>query len=312
MPILKVNVANIFRYDEYFFEITNIFRRNKRVPGQPFTNRVQESPDDQPRMSTSPLFVFLVSGHLNCTDHLTPLSHRQDPSLLPPAWNWDKFAVQNERAKGFVGDYGALYMDVDTMTALRADGHLGTNLAGITDCLHYCNPGPMDTWVRMLHNILRQALPPHPDLPPRKKRRREGRRGAKEVGVEGIRGSKIGSAEGARRVREEMQRISSEGKWRMTQPRVLPWPKAPVGAIEGCDKEHGKKGGAGAVFGADADAIARKTKRGPEEWNVRRAAKYEWGIKKGGEGRLELFNSTKMCRWGLGRLGGWGVGGWGV
>ena len=125
----------------------------------------------------------------------------------------------------------------------------------------------------------------------------------------GIRGSKIRTAEGARRVREEMQRISSEGKWRMTQPRVLPWPKAPVGAIEGCDKVHGKKGGAGAVFGADADAIARKKKRGAGEWNVRRAAKYEWGIKKGGESRLEQFNSTKMCRWGLGGLGGWGVGG---
>jgi hypothetical protein len=39
-----------------------------------------------------------------------------------------------------------LYLDVFTPTVLRADSHL--------DMLHYCVPGPLDTWVELLSNVL--------------------------------------------------------------------------------------------------------------------------------------------------------------
>ncbi len=39
-----------------------------------------------------------------------------------------------------------LYLDVVTATARRADSH--------ADGLHYCLPGPPDTWVTLLFNAL--------------------------------------------------------------------------------------------------------------------------------------------------------------
>ena len=46
-----------------------------------------------------------------------------------------------------------VYMDVETPTSFRADGH---HLLpdGTYDCHHYCAPGPIDHWVSLLHNVL--------------------------------------------------------------------------------------------------------------------------------------------------------------
>lgn len=94
-------------------------------------------------------------GHNNCTIYKAPLKGRQDPANLP--YNWGKFREQNERARGIVEALGIVYMDVDTMTALRADGHKGFwPELNLMDCLHYCHPGPIDSWVELLYNILKK------------------------------------------------------------------------------------------------------------------------------------------------------------
>ncbi|CAN0436265.1 unnamed protein product, partial [Ectocarpus fasciculatus] len=43
-------------------------------------------------------------------------------------------------------------MDAYTPTLLRPDFHLGGD--EIPDCLHYCIPGPVDHWVRLLYNMV--------------------------------------------------------------------------------------------------------------------------------------------------------------
>jgi len=50
-----------------------------------------------------------------------------------------------------------VFMDVEYQTSLRPDGHFGW-MEGKYDCLHYCAPGPMDTWVQMLFNAPRSRV----------------------------------------------------------------------------------------------------------------------------------------------------------
>jgi len=55
-----------------------------------------------------------------------------------------------------------VFLDVDNATALRADSHPFrvnpfTGTPGVSDCLHYCIPGPIDQWVHLWGSVLRFA-----------------------------------------------------------------------------------------------------------------------------------------------------------
>ena len=92
-------------------------------------------------------------GHAGCANVSEPLKERQPLDIQP--YNWDKFPRQNEIARAEVEAVGGIYMDVETLSRLRADGHQGLiRETGSTDCLHYCLPGPLDSWVQLLYNIL--------------------------------------------------------------------------------------------------------------------------------------------------------------
>lgn len=56
--------------------------------------------------------------------------------------------------EAFSGDDGWKLLDAYTPTVLRADSHRGATSKRWQDCLHYCNPGPVDHWVTLLYNIL--------------------------------------------------------------------------------------------------------------------------------------------------------------
>ncbi|CAI5976312.1 unnamed protein product [Closterium sp. NIES-64] len=78
-------------------------------------------------------------GHANCTTYIGPIKKRQNPEILP--FHWDMFTRQNKLVRGMMHEMGAVYMDVDTATALRPDSHKGfVEERGILDCLHYCTP----------------------------------------------------------------------------------------------------------------------------------------------------------------------------
>ena len=92
-------------------------------------------------------------GHVGCANVSEPLKERQPLDIQP--YNWDKFPAQNEIARAEVEAVGGIYMDVEALSRLRADGHQGLiKEMGFTDCLHYCLPGPLDGWVQLLYNIL--------------------------------------------------------------------------------------------------------------------------------------------------------------
>lgn len=101
------------------------------------------------------IFRSTVPGHPNCHRYKEPLAERQD--LSKESWYaWAYFREENERAKSIVESFGIVYLDVDAPTQFRADGHRGHNKNGATDCLHYCLPSAIDTWVQLLYNTLLQ------------------------------------------------------------------------------------------------------------------------------------------------------------
>lgn len=115
--------------------------------------------------SLSIIYRNTPHGHLNDTID----AFFSPPLLNPPkiaeeirlnyetygSWNYDKFHQQNVAVHAFLyANYPQiLNLDFFTSTILRQDSHY--------DNLHYCMPGPIDTWVRtFLYNALRIMSPP--------------------------------------------------------------------------------------------------------------------------------------------------------
>lgn len=103
------------------------------------------------------IFRNTVPGHQNCSAYSEPLTKQQE-LRDGTMYSWSKFREQNQLAKNLAELFGIVYMDVDAQTQFRADGHFGRNKKGTEDCLHYCMPGPIDTWVQLLYNMLRMLV----------------------------------------------------------------------------------------------------------------------------------------------------------
>ena len=123
------------------------------------------------------LWRSTVPGHWNCSNITSdgastlsspwtqPLLARYastNGSLVYPerrwssAYGWDKIAPQNLIARRLVEDPAVrgIFLDVLGPTELRHDAHM----TPMRDCLHYCQPGPLDTWVVLFYNVLRVVL----------------------------------------------------------------------------------------------------------------------------------------------------------
>ena len=96
-------------------------------------------------------------GHRDCHNYenAPPLNdyYLDDPNFRT-IYNYDKFEAQNTVVRSFLQSRypSVLYLDVFRPTSLRADAHMGGG-----DCLHYCAPGPVDTWTVLLYNALSLA-----------------------------------------------------------------------------------------------------------------------------------------------------------
>ncbi len=62
--------------------------------------------------------------------------------------NWHKFHAQNQVIREFLLTHYPMVVQIDikTPTVLRVDSHM--------DGMHYCIPGPIDTWVKLMYNAL--------------------------------------------------------------------------------------------------------------------------------------------------------------
>lgn len=98
-------------------------------------------------------------GHPDCHSSIEPLKSSSSDILHPPNWyNWGDFEAHNKLWKASLkelDDDRFLYLDVESMTSLRADGHLKP-FGG--DCLHYCQPSIPDYWNFLLSSLLMSGL----------------------------------------------------------------------------------------------------------------------------------------------------------
>lgn len=90
-------------------------------------------------------------GHLDWKSHVGLHEKVLDkpPELAPThAFHYALFRRQNEAVRAFLAARfpHVLYLDVFTMTVLRADNHF--------DALHICAPGVADVWLEMIYNVL--------------------------------------------------------------------------------------------------------------------------------------------------------------
>lgn len=113
------------------------------------------------------LYRATAPGHKDCENIDQPLDAAYNTSELPE--HWGDLYEQNAIAWGLVEKHGGVFLDAETMTALRGDGHKGRVSGegeGEPDCLHYCTPGPVDGWTRLLYNALTRLLPATAPGPP--------------------------------------------------------------------------------------------------------------------------------------------------
>lgn len=66
------------------------------------------------------------------------------------AFHWGEFGTQNAKVALLARERNITFMDVHTQTAQRPGGHMPSRKGTTGDCAHYCIPGPLDEWVRLL------------------------------------------------------------------------------------------------------------------------------------------------------------------
>jgi hypothetical protein len=86
-------------------------------------------------------------GHINCDYYkgMGPGSWHTAGHNIP--YHWGEFSRQNEKVFNLIKAKHPQvgYLDFANSTSIRSDSHIGNG-----DCLHYCLPGPIDNWTKML------------------------------------------------------------------------------------------------------------------------------------------------------------------
>ncbi|ORZ11915.1 hypothetical protein BCR42DRAFT_440339 [Absidia repens] len=105
------------------------------------------------RTAPNMLIVYRSSGigHPYCDDAANhgplkkPLSDEERKHL---PFGWAELERRNAMARAIVEEAGGVFVDLAALTDTRPDGHVGGH-----DCLRYCIPGPLDTWLDILYQI---------------------------------------------------------------------------------------------------------------------------------------------------------------
>lgn len=94
-------------------------------------------------------------SHHHCLDSIATSS----PQFYEPAphqedqYHWNMFPVYDRMARAFSRENNLFYLDMSPLY-WRSDGHVGVDDVGSLDCLHYCLPGPLNLFPRLLLQML--------------------------------------------------------------------------------------------------------------------------------------------------------------
>lgn len=93
-------------------------------------------------------------GHASCHTHWARpqkvLYDIRDTTGGSARFRWEEADERNRIAREFFPDQ---FLDVNALTRLRPDGHMPG------ECLHYCQPGPIDEWQKILFHRLALQTP---------------------------------------------------------------------------------------------------------------------------------------------------------
>lgn len=105
------------------------------------------------------IFRTTVMGHDGCENFRGPLDHLKADQRegFANKYNWMTFDETNQAViTAFSESMGDRFHVLDvSMFEMRPDGHVqGKEGKTGNDCLHYCVPGPIDTWNHLLYHQL--------------------------------------------------------------------------------------------------------------------------------------------------------------
>lgn len=101
-------------------------------------------------------FIFRSSNmaHKDCHEHSIPdnILHEPAPHPVHRRFHWDVFPRQGVIWKEYLDTHemGKIFLDILPLSSKRPDQHPSQH----GDCLHYCIPGPIDTWVKLTYSVL--------------------------------------------------------------------------------------------------------------------------------------------------------------
>ncbi|CAN0009966.1 unnamed protein product [Phaeothamnion confervicola] len=111
-----------------------------------FRNTVPGSPDCDNFEGSPPLELGEAESIVASASNKEP-EEEYKPGVFK--YNWADLKRHNALAEPIFAARGFVLLDVYTPTVRRFDSHIGG-----ADCLHYCIPGPIDHWIRLLQLAL--------------------------------------------------------------------------------------------------------------------------------------------------------------
>lgn len=102
------------------------------------------------------VFRNTAPGHVGCNQATAPFTSMEAAEAETRKHPWyDALSrpAQNAIAAELVSKHGFILLDIYRSTVQRPDRHWGGN-----DCLHYCIPGPVTTWVDMFATLVESAV----------------------------------------------------------------------------------------------------------------------------------------------------------
>ncbi|KAI9301900.1 hypothetical protein BJ944DRAFT_270773 [Cunninghamella echinulata] len=135
-PILILNRSPIIESDEDF--ITSLIRTMAHIR--------KTTPETLIIYRSSPI------GHPYCNDANAPLTQpltEEEWKRLP--YGWSELERRNQIAKSIVEEAGGIFIDLAALVNVRPDGHVGNQ-----DCIRYCIPGPLDSWMDVLYQLFKE------------------------------------------------------------------------------------------------------------------------------------------------------------
>ena len=102
-----------------------------------------------------------IVAHDNCQNATAPekasTTTDQFDTNKNPAYNTEEILLQDEyivRPRLLESSLNVTFFRIEKSTMLRRDGHRVIGHKGAEDCLHYCEPGPTDSWVDLFYHLL--------------------------------------------------------------------------------------------------------------------------------------------------------------